>query len=70
MGMKLLIVQPLTTSNAAAGEPIIAADTAGAGPGELILYITAGEAVIPLPVDMAPVDATIIGIIDSLHVES
>jgi ethanolamine utilization protein EutN len=50
-------------------EPIIAVDTVGAGPGEIIFYITASEAVIPLPVDMAPVDASIVGIVDSINSE-
>jgi ethanolamine utilization protein EutN len=52
------------------GEPIIAVDTVGAGPGEFIYYITASEAVIPLPVDMAPVDASIVGIVDTINVKN
>jgi len=51
------------------GKPIIAVDTAGAGPGEFIFYITSSEAVIPMDVDMAPVDAAIVGIIDSVNTE-
>jgi len=51
------------------GSPIIAIDTIGAGPGEIIYYITASEAVIPLNVEMAPVDASIVGIVDSLYSE-
>jgi ethanolamine utilization protein EutN len=49
------------------GEPIIAVDTIGAGPGEVIYYITSSEAVIPMEVDMAPVDASIVGIVDSIN---
>ena len=49
------------------GTPIIAVDTVGAGTGEIVVYITASEAVIPLPVDMAPVDASIVAIVDSLY---
>lgn len=66
---KLMIVEPLTADLEIDGDPFIAVDTVGAGPGELVLYITASEAVIPLPVDMAPVDASIVGIIDSINVE-
>jgi len=44
-------------------------DTVGSGPGEIIYYITASESVIPLPVDMAPVDASIVGIVDSVYSE-
>jgi ethanolamine utilization protein EutN len=47
----------------------VAVDTVGAGVGETVMYITAREAVIPLPVDMAPVDASIVGIIDRIDPE-
>ena len=66
---KLMLVQPINGENENIGEPIIAVDTVGAGPGEIIYYITASEAVIPLPVDMAPVDASIVGIVDTIHIE-
>ena len=66
---KLLFVQPLNAGLEVNGEPIVAVDTVGAGPGEIIYYITASEAVIPLPVDMAPVDASIVGIVDSINLE-
>ncbi|MCH7972446.1 MAG: EutN/CcmL family microcompartment protein [Bacteroidetes bacterium] len=64
---KMLIVQPINAKNKNVGEPIIAVDTVGAGTGETIFYITASEAVIPLPVDMAPVDASIVGIVDTIN---
>jgi microcompartment protein CcmK/EutM len=66
---KLMFVQPINAEKENTGEPIIAVDTVGAGPGEIIYYITASEAVIPLPVDMAPVDASIVGIVDSINIE-
>lgn len=69
VGYKMQFVQPLNGSLEKTGDPIIALDTIGAGPGEIIYYITASEAVIPLDVDMAPVDASIVGIVDSIHVE-
>ncbi len=64
-----MFVQPLNAELEKTGEPIIAVDTVGSGPGEIIYYITASEAVIPLPVDMAPVDASIVGIVDSINVD-
>lgn len=67
---KLMIVQPINAEQKATGDPIIAVDTVGSGPGEIIYYITASEAVIPLPVDMAPVDASIVGIVDSINTKS
>ncbi|MBE2280089.1 MAG: EutN/CcmL family microcompartment protein [Ignavibacteriaceae bacterium] len=63
-GISLLIIQPVTSDNTNCGAPIIAADTMGAGRGETVIYITASEAVIPLMVDHAPVDASIVGIVD------
>ncbi len=69
-GYKMQFVQPISSSLKKTGEPIIALDTVGAGPGEIIFYVTASEAVIPLNVDMAPVDASIVGIVDSINIES
>ena len=65
---KMLLIQPINADYKKIGEPIIAIDTVGAGAGEIVFYITASEAVIPLPVDFAPVDASIVGIIDSINI--
>ena len=67
---KLQLIQPLTAKREKAGPPIIAVDTVGAGPGETVYYITAREAVIPLPVEMAPVDASIVGIVDRIDLKT
>jgi ethanolamine utilization protein EutN len=67
---KLMFVQPINAEYEELGDPIVAVDTVGAGPGETIFYITASEAVIPLPVEMAPVDASIVGIVDTLNLSS
>ena len=67
---KLMFVQPLNANHEENGNPFVAVDTVGSGPGEIILYITASEAVIPLPVDMAPVDASIVGIVDTINLEN
>ncbi|MBD3409160.1 MAG: ethanolamine utilization protein EutN [Ignavibacteriales bacterium] len=66
-GTKLLLVAPIDANGASAGEPFAAADTAGAGAGETVIYITASEAVIPLAADEAPVDAAIVGVVDHTH---
>ena len=66
-GYKIMIVQPVNSSYEKLGDPIIALDTVGAGPGEIIFYITASEAVIPLDVKMAPVDSSIVGIVDTIN---
>ena len=66
---KLQFIQPIDADRKKAGSPIVAVDTVGAGVGETVFYITAAEAVIPLPVDMAPVDASIVGIIDRIDLQ-
>lgn len=63
---KLQFIQPINARRETVGDPIVAVDTVGTGPGETVLYITAREATIPLPVSMAPVDASIVGIVDRI----
>ena len=65
---KLQFLQPLNARRENAGDPIVAVDTIGAGVGETVMYISAREATIPLPVASAPVDASIVGIIDRIDV--
>jgi len=66
-GYKMQFIQPLNGELEKLGDPIVAVDTIGAGPGELVFYATSGEAVIAMDVDMAPVDASIVGIVDSIN---
>ncbi len=65
-GYKLQIIQPLNSKGEKVGNPIIAVDTIGAGVDEIVMYITAREAVIPMGVKEAPVDASIVGIIEKI----
>jgi ethanolamine utilization protein EutN len=69
-GAKLLLVQPLALDGAARGTPILTIDSVGAGVGEKVLIViegrAAGEA---LRRSAAPVDAAIVGIIDSVSVD-
>jgi ethanolamine utilization protein EutN len=66
-GYKMQFIQPLNGELEKLGDPIVAVDTIGAGPGELVFYATSSEAVIAMDVDMAPVDASIVGIVDSIN---
>jgi ethanolamine utilization protein EutN len=66
VGTKLLIVQPLTMERKPFGDPIVAADTVGAGEGEVVFYVTAREATIPFRRPLMPVDAAIVGIVDRI----
>jgi ethanolamine utilization protein EutN len=61
-------LQPVDADGAARGEPLVAADTFGLGPGELCYYITAREASIALwKLDVA-VDAAVVGKVDWLDI--
>ena len=66
-GAKMQIIQPLDHRKKKISSPIIAVDTIGAGPGELVYYTTAREATIPYPTRIAPIDAAIVGIVDYLE---
>lgn len=66
-GVKLLIVQPLNHNRESTGEPIIMADSTQAGEGELIFWIPGREASLALPEPFTPVDAAIVGIVDSVY---
>ncbi len=65
-GAKLQLIQPLSAAMKPSGAPIAAVDTAGAGPGEIVYYVTAREATIPYPKKLAPIDASIVGIVDRI----
>lgn len=65
---KIQFIQPITAERLPVGDPIAAVDTVGAGIGETVLYISSREATIPLPVEMAPVDASIVGIVDRIDI--
>lgn len=66
MGKKLLIVQPLSPQFEPRGETLIAVDTVGAGEGERVIIAKGGSARVLFP-ENTPVDAAIVGIIDSLE---
>ena len=68
-GIKLLLVQPLNVDDTPRGTTILAVDGVGAGVDEKVLVVmegrAAGEA---LGRKGAPVDAAIIGIIDTVTI--
>lgn len=66
-GVKLLIVQPLDRRRQPMGDPVVAADaTAQAGPGETVFIIGGREAALALPETFAPVDHSVVGIVDAV----
>ena len=68
-GAKLLLVQPLNADDSPRGATLLAVDGVGAGVHEKVLIVlegrAAGEA---LGRKAAPVDAAVIGIIDSVDI--
>jgi microcompartment protein CcmK/EutM len=65
VGIKLLVVQPLTPERQAAGRPLVAVDAVGAGVGEEVFFVRGKEASFPFYPDAEPpVDAGIVGIVD------
>src|SRR5438874_3554076 len=67
-GQRLLVVQPLTPRLKHTGKPLICADSTGAGAGELIYWVRGKEASFPFLPKEPPVDTTIVGIVDEVHV--
>ena len=68
-GLKMQIIQPVNTEQKNSGSPLIAVDTVGAGAGELVYYVTAYEAVIPLEKKPALCDASIVGIVNRIELK-
>ena len=68
VGAKLLLVQPLTLEGQPKGVPVLTIDSVGAGVGEKVLYLIEGKAAQDaLGRKGAPVDAAIMGIVDSVE---
>jgi ethanolamine utilization protein EutN len=67
-GVKLLLVQPMSSAREPLGRVIVAADSVGAGVGEEVFFVRGKEASFPFyPVEV-PADAGIVGIVDSWHI--
>ncbi len=75
-GHKLLIVEPLRVEPQArdslvgTGRSFIVVDTVGAGQDEMVLIVQGSSARLTPETEKLPVDATIIGIVDTVNVEN
>lgn len=65
-GLKLMVVRE---DGKKSGDSFVAADIVGAGIGEKVLVVSGSTARKALGKDELPVDAAIVGIIDSLEIE-
>ncbi len=63
IGSKFMIVEPL--ANTGSAQRVVAVDNVGAGIGETVLVATGSAARIGCDCENAPVDAAIVGIVDS-----
>lgn len=69
-GKKLMVViQTDTYGDGEEGESFVAADVVGAGIGERVLVVNGSTARKALGGDQVPVDAAIVGIIDTVEVD-
>lgn len=67
-GVPMLLIQPLDKTQKAQGKALVAADaTRMAAPQELIYFVGGREAALALEEWFVPVDHTIVGIVDDVH---
>ena len=64
VGLKLLVLQPISPAREAVGRPLVAVDAVGAGAGEEVFFVRGREASFPFLPDVVPTDASITGICD------
>ncbi len=75
-GFKLLTVEPLRIEPQArdrlvgTGRTFVCFDTVGAGQGQVVLIVQGSSARLIPELEKLPTDATIIGIVDTVNVES
>ena len=66
---KLLLVRRSDAEGNVTGEPFVAVDLVGAGEGELVIVSQGSAARMATGQSSSPVDAAIVGILDSLRFE-
>lgn len=67
-GTKLLLIQPLDDQKRPDGRPHVAIDGAQAGLGDLVTCVGSREAALSHDPSFVPVDAAIIGIVDTAEI--
>lgn len=68
-GIRLLVIQPVDTKGNSIRTEFVAADRLGAGVGDLVLVTSGGSSRYIDKDNPIPIDAVIIGIIDSTEVK-
>lgn len=70
IGFKLMLTRRVDENGAATGSPEVCVDTVGAGTGETVLVTKGSSARFAADRANAPLDATIVGIVDSVEIEN
>lgn len=69
-GFKLLVVKQMGETQGVYTRPVVAADMIGAGIGDVVLMVKGASARHALQRPNAPVDTTIVGIIDEIEMQN
>lgn len=69
LSAKLLISRPMDPSGKPEGSYLVAVDTVDAGVGETVLIVSGSSARMASGLKDCPVDAAIVGVIDSIEVD-
>lgn len=67
-GLKLLLVQQADVNGNPKGSHVVAIDSVGAGPGEIVLYCAGSSARQTDSTQNRPVDAVVMAIIDEIEI--
>jgi len=76
VGQKLMVVEPYRLESEAretlspTGRTFIAVDTIGAGEGDYVLITQGSSARLTEETNKLPIDAVIVGIVDTVHVDT
>jgi ethanolamine utilization protein EutN len=69
IGLTLLVVEEIDPRSQETKDTLIVVDTLGAGIGDVVLWVRGGAARVVSDIDRAaPVDAAVVGIVDSVDV--
>ena len=76
VGQKLMVVEPYRLESkkreslTATGRTFIAVDTIGAGEGDYVLIMQGSSARLTEETQKLPIDAVIVGIVDTVHIDA
>ena len=66
-GCRLHVIQPITSSGENIDHPLVVVDPQNiAGPGDVVVYVTSTDAVEAFDKEYAPVNASVVELVDSI----